>query len=135
MEEEQKRETEQATAYTQPVVDSQEVPYEVSGWNWGAFALTIYWGIGNKVYLSLLRFIPIFGIIWAFVCGAKGNEWAWKKGGYGPNDMEAFKKTQKTWGRAGLFAFIFFVISYVLLIIIYFAIFAVIFAHHDYFSL
>lgn len=35
--------------------------------------MNIMWGIGNKSYLTLLCLIPLFNIIWIFVCGAKGN--------------------------------------------------------------
>nr|WP_057788263.1 hypothetical protein [Weissella minor] len=72
----------------------------------------IFWGIGNNSYLPLLCFIPIFNIIWIFVCGAKGNEWAWKKGDY--KDVETFIAVQKTWNRAGIAQFIFLVISLIL---------------------
>ncbi|GMA69617.1 hypothetical protein GCM10025879_08630 [Leuconostoc litchii] len=80
------------------------VPDEVKGWNWGAFAYHIFWGIGNKTYLPLLCLIPIFNIFWMFVCGFKGNEWAWQKGEY--KDVETFKAVQATWNRAGLVQFI-----------------------------
>jgi hypothetical protein len=80
------------------------VPAEVKGWNWGAFMFNIFWGIGNKTYLPLLCLIPIFNIVWFFVCGFKGNEWAWQKGDY--QDIETFKAIQATWNRAGLVQFI-----------------------------
>ena len=50
---------------------SSEVPSEIKKWNWGAFMMNIMWGIGNKSYLTLLCLIPLFNIIWIFVCGAK----------------------------------------------------------------
>ncbi|MBZ6004168.1 ribonuclease G [Leuconostoc gelidum subsp. aenigmaticum] len=80
------------------------VPAEVKGWNWGAFMFNIFWGIGNKTYLPLLCLIPIFNIVWFFVCGFKGNEWAWQKGDY--QDVKTFKAIQATWNRAGLVQFI-----------------------------
>jgi len=64
----------------------------------------IFWGIGNKTYLPLLCLIPIFNLVWFFVCGFKGNEWAWQKGDY--QDVETFKAIQATWNRAGLVQFI-----------------------------
>lgn len=88
------------------------VPAEVRGWNWGAFIYNIFWGIGNKTYLPLLCLIPVFNIIWVFVCGFKGNEWAWQKGAY--TDVETFKAVQATWNRAGLVQFIIAVIFGVL---------------------
>ena len=84
--------------------NSTNVPAEVKGWNWGAFMYNIFWGIGNKTYLPLLMLIPIFNIIWIFVVGFKGNEWAWQKGEY--KDVDTFKAVQATWNRAGLVQFI-----------------------------
>lgn len=82
----------------------KETPVEVKGWNWGAFMYNIVWGIGNKSYLPLLCLIPLFNIVWIFVCGAKGNEWAWQNNDY--KDVDTFLAVQKTWNRAGLFSFI-----------------------------
>lgn len=97
-------------------------PQEVKGWNWGAFVFSWIWGFGNKSYLTLLTLIPIFGLIWHFVCGFKGNDWAWQKGDY--SSAYEFKKVQSTWNRAGLLAFILYIIGMVL----YFMFFAAIFA-------
>ena len=80
-------------------------PQKVKGWNWGAFMFSWLWGFGNKSYLTFFTLIPIFGFIWRFVCGFKGNDWAWKKGNY--SSVDEFKKVQSTWNRAGLFLFIF----------------------------
>lgn len=97
-----------------------ETPQEIKGWNWGAFMYNITWGIGNKTYLPLLCLIPVFNLVWVFVCGFKGNEWAWQKGDY--KDTESFLKVQKTWNRAGLFSFILLIA----LVIFYFLFFAAI---------
>ena len=35
------------------------IPSEIEGWCWGAFLLTWIWGIGNRVWISLIVFIPI----------------------------------------------------------------------------
>lgn len=98
-----------------------DVPSEVKGWNWGAFTFGIFWGIGNYTYLPLLCLIPIFNIVWIFVCGFKGNEWAWKSGKF--NSVESFIATQKTWNRAGLVSFIIgltlFALYFVLLIALF----------------
>lgn len=75
---------------------------EIKGWNWGAFAFNWMWGIGNDTYLPLLCLIPVFNLIWMFVCGFKGNEWAWRNGAY--QDVETFNAVQRTWNRAGLVA-------------------------------
>lgn len=96
--------------------DAADVPEEIKGWNWGAFAFNWIWGIGNKTYLPLLALIPIFDIVWIFICGAKGNEWAWKDGHY--TDVESFKNTQATWNRAGLVMFIIQVVLIALYILL-----------------
>ncbi|WP_081308299.1 ribonuclease G [Enterococcus mundtii] len=83
---------------------NKEVPEEIKKWNWGAFSLNIIWGIGNKTYLPLLCLIPLFNLVWVFICGFKGNEWAWRDGNY--TDIETFKQVQKTWSRAGIAMFI-----------------------------
>ncbi|OSN08738.1 ribonuclease G [Lonsdalea iberica] len=85
------------------------VPKEVKGWNWGAFMFNIVWGVGNKTYLPLLCFVPVLNIVWMFVCGFKGNEWAWQNADY--NDVETFKRVQNSWNRAGLFAFVLALVS------------------------
>lgn len=93
----------------------KEIPDEIKGWNWGAFAFNIFWGIGNKTYLPLLCLIPFFNLIWMFVCGFKGNEWAWKDGKY--TSVEEFKLTQKTWNRAGIAQSILIIINFVFAIL------------------
>lgn len=80
--------------------DLSQIPVEVTRWNWGAFLLTWIWGIRFGVWLSLLMFIPFFNIIWWFVLGAKGGEWAWKKNNW--TSVEEFKKSQRKWAIAGL---------------------------------
>lgn len=95
---------------------NKEVPEEIKGWSWGAFALNGYWGIGNKCYLSLLVLIPLFGLIWIFVCGFKGNGWAWKKGNY--SSIEEFLLVQNTWNRAGLIVTFFYLVILISLIFI-----------------
>lgn len=76
------------------------VPTEIKGWNWGAFLLSFWWGIFNRVWISLLCLIPYAGIIMAFVLGAKGNEWAWQSKRW--DSVEHFKKTQRTWRNWGI---------------------------------
>lgn len=95
------------------LVENDEIPAEIKGWNWGAFAYNMYWGIGNKTYLPLLVLIPFFNLIWIFVVGFKGNEWAWKKSGLSNNseDIRAFKMVQASWSRSGIFALIIRIIT------------------------
>ncbi|WP_233278830.1 hypothetical protein [Floricoccus penangensis] len=104
--------------------NSNEVPEEIKGWSWGAFGLTFYWSIGNKVYLGLLILLAgvpvigwIFAIIWKIVMGLKGNEWAWKNGSY--KSLEEYKKVQDSWKVPGIVAFAFAIIGVVACIIFF----------------
>ena len=76
------------------------VPYEIKGWNWGAFLLPFWWGIFNRVWIMLLGLIPIANVIMPFVLGAKGNEWAWQSKRW--DSVEHFRRTQRTWMFVGL---------------------------------
>ena len=76
------------------------IPEEIRGWNWGAFLMNWIWGIGNKVWIALLCFIPFVNWVMPFVLGAKGNKWAWQSKTW--NSIEHFKKTQRTWKRWGV---------------------------------
>ncbi|MDR3190752.1 MAG: ribonuclease G [Lactobacillaceae bacterium] len=86
----------------------------------------IFWGIGNKTYLPLLCLIPGFNLIWMFVCGFKGNEWAWNSNEY--KDVDTFRAVQATWNRAGLVQFIIAVVVAVLYFVFFAALFASIFS-------
>ncbi|MGL4798001.1 MAG: hypothetical protein ACRCWY_01190 [Cellulosilyticaceae bacterium] len=96
------------------------IPDAVKKFNWAAFTLSfnMAWGIGNRCYLPFLCLIPYFNLVWCFVCGFKGNEWAWKNGNYKPEDLEKFLTIQNTWNRGGIAQFIFAAIGFVLAIII-----------------
>lgn len=98
----------------QNVNQPAEMDTRIKKWNWGAFAYNIWWGIGNKTYLPLLCLIPFVGVIMIFVCGAKGNEWAWNNNSY--RDVEEFLRVQETWNRAGFISFIVGVIMFVITI-------------------
>ena len=76
------------------------LPPELSGWNWGAFLLNWIWGIGNNSFLTFLMFVPCVNIAVPFVCGAKGNEWAWKNKRW--ESIQEFRRVQKKWTMAGL---------------------------------
>jgi hypothetical protein len=54
--------------------EAKELPIGVKGWSWGAFFLTWIWGIPNRVWLSLLAWIPIVNIFVAIILGFKGRE-------------------------------------------------------------
>ena len=89
----------------------------VSGWNWGAFMYNWIWGIANGCYLPLLIFVPFLNLIWMFVCGAKGNEWAMNSGKW--KTVEEFNAVQKSWNKAGKFSFWFMVIMYGIVIVMW----------------
>jgi hypothetical protein len=98
--------------YTGYYAESQ-IPPEVRKWNWGAFMFNWIWGCGNGAYLALLYFIPVFGwFVWPFVCGARGNIWAWKSGKF--KDLDTFLTTQRTWNIAGIIMFCLWVASIVI---------------------
>jgi hypothetical protein len=73
------------------------VPREVKGWNWGAFFFGGIWGIANKSYNACWAFIPGFGLLWLFICGIKGNEWAWKNKKW--KSIEEFHRVQSSWAN------------------------------------
>jgi hypothetical protein len=86
-----------ATAGNPPL----EIPGEVDRWNWGAFLLTWIWGLGNGVLVSLLVFVPFFGIlIMPFVLGAKGSAWAWRSRRW--DSVAHFKRVQRRWAIWGV---------------------------------
>jgi hypothetical protein len=105
--------------YGQNAYGYNAIPPEATGWNWGAFYFNWLWGIGNKCYLPLLCFVPFFGFVWMFVCGFKGNEWAWKSGEFA--NIEQFQASRRTWNRAGFIGFLVtcgFVLLYIILVAI-----------------
>ena len=76
-----------------------ETPNDLKKWNWGSFLTTWIWGIANNSYLTFLSLIPGFGLIWAFVCGFKGNEWAWQNKKWA--NVEEFNRIQRKWAIFG----------------------------------
>jgi TPR repeat protein len=80
------------------------VPPEVDRWNWGAFLLNWIWGLGNRVYIALLVFIPLVNIVMIFVLGAKGSAWAWRNKRW--ESVEHFKRVQRLWAIAGVALFV-----------------------------
>ncbi|PSB13709.1 serine/threonine protein kinase [filamentous cyanobacterium CCP2] len=80
--------------------NSEPIPPEIRGWNWGAFLLPGIWVLINQVWIGLIVWIPYVGFIMQFVLGAKGNEWAWKSRRW--ESVEAFKRHQRRWTIAGL---------------------------------
>jgi hypothetical protein len=70
--------------------EPNQIPPEISGWNWGAFLLSWIWGIGNGTPIALLTFVPIVGLVMVFVLGAKGSRWAWRNKRW--DSVEHFKR-------------------------------------------
>lgn len=80
------------------------IPDEIKGWNWGAFGLSIIWGVyygaWPVLWGMLLGGIPVLGILWFVFVGMKGNEWAWRKNKW--ESMEKFKASQEKWKVWGI---------------------------------
>lgn len=78
-----------------------EIPPELDRWNWGAFLLHWIWGIGNGVFIALLAFVPVVGIlVMPFVLGARGNAWAWRSRRW--TSVEQFRRVQRLWAIWGV---------------------------------
>lgn len=86
---------------------TKEIPYELRGWNWGAFFLNAVWGVGNKTYVALLALVPFVNVVMVFILGRNGNKWAWKNGEW--ESVDHFKKVQKKWNYAGYAAGAFYI--------------------------
>ncbi len=78
----------------------QAVPSILGKWNWGAFLLSWVWGVFNGAYLSLLCLVPFLNVVWLFVTGFKGNEWAWNSGKF--HTVEEFEEKQRQWTKWGI---------------------------------
>jgi hypothetical protein len=74
----------------------------------GGVFLSWIWGIGNNVWIALLALIPFVGFIMAIVLGIKGNEWAWRAKKW--DNIEHFKRTQRTWSQWGIGIFLVYII-------------------------
>lgn len=79
---------------------ASQVPAEIRRWNWGAFLLSWIWGIGNNTLAALAVFIPFFGLIWVFVLGARGSEWAWRNKRW--DSVAQFRHSQRSWAKWGV---------------------------------
>lgn len=97
------------------IEQTENMPTEIKGWNWGAFFLTWIWGIGNRSYLTFLAFVPLVGFfIMTPVSGVFGNQWAWENKKW--DSVEHFKKTQRKWAHWGLFFWLSLLVIYGVLI-------------------
>ncbi|MDF4259516.1 cytochrome c oxidase assembly factor Coa1 family protein [Vibrio parahaemolyticus] len=80
------------------MVNNKEVPEQIKGWNWGAFAFNWIWGIRFRTYRALFVFVPLVNIVMPFILGFKGNEWAWKHNHW--SSVDEFKSSQRKWSIA-----------------------------------
>ncbi len=101
------------TVYMGGSYDSNNVPEEIKGWNWGAFVFGWIWAVFNGIYWPILiGLIPyVGGLIMCIVLGMNGNEMAWKNKRW--DNVEHFKRVQHKWAMACLWY-----IGFILLIII-----------------
>jgi hypothetical protein len=76
------------------------VPPEIDRWNWGAFLLNLFWGIGNNTWIALLMLLPVANWVMPFVLGAKGSAWAWRNKRW--QSVEHFRRVQRRWAIVGL---------------------------------
>jgi hypothetical protein len=79
--------------------EEPDVADELNKWNWGAFLLGPFWGLGNSVARSFLTLIPIYGIYEWILLGQRGNRWAWERRQW--ESLAAFRKTQRKWAMWG----------------------------------
>ena len=103
-----------ARSGSRPIERNAENTLEASrGWNWGAFFLTWIWGLSNGVTQSLWALVPIWGFIYSFVLGAKGNQWAWE--GREWDSIEQFRASQRKWAIWGFVTFVVIFLFYLLI--------------------
>jgi serine/threonine protein kinase len=106
--------------------NSEKIPDEIQGWNWGAFFAPGVWCITNQVWIglvswadfSLVTTVFTFGMTWPFMAillGVKGNEWAWKSRRW--RSVKEFKRHQRLWAFIGFLIFIIFLILITLIIV------------------
>ncbi len=76
------------------------VPEEIKGLSWGGFFWNWIWGLFNRVWLSLLVFVPVVGMVVPFVLLFKGREWAWQNKSW--ESVEHFNSVQRKWSIAAL---------------------------------
>jgi len=75
-----------------------EAPAGIGRLNWGAFAFSWIWGLGNRTYIALLALLPPLNLVMPFVLLFKGDKWAWQNDRW--RDLEHFRTVQKHWAIA-----------------------------------
>ena len=76
------------------------LPVEAQGLCWSGFFWNWLWGPFNKVWFSLLVFVPFVGFLVPFVLLFKGRQWAWENKAW--ENVEHFNRVQRNWTIAGL---------------------------------
>lgn len=84
--------------------DASVVPDEIQGWNWGAFGLSVIWGMYHSVWIAFLCLIPVVNIVVGIYLGIKGNELAWRKNKW--QSVDEFLSVQKKWRTWGIIFFL-----------------------------
>lgn len=101
---------------------SAELPVGVGRLNWGAFAFSWIWGLGNGTYIALLALLPMANVVMPFVLLFKGDQWAWQNDRW--RDLAHFRSVQRNWAIA---AAVFYGLGALLFIGIFVAGFVVLF--------
>lgn len=86
---------------------SNSVPSGIRGWSWGAFFLGPMWAARHRVWIGLFALVPVLGIVFAILLGAKGREWAWKANRW--KSVAEFNVVQRKWSIYGTTIFVLFV--------------------------
>ncbi|HZT43963.1 MAG TPA: zinc ribbon domain-containing protein [Chthonomonadaceae bacterium] len=100
-----------APVWTAPANQTQALPEELKGLNWGAFLLPFVWGPANQVWIGLVGALallptPLFlliSLVVSIYLLIKGNELAWRSGRRWES-VEQFRAVQSVWLKAGLIA-------------------------------
>ena len=96
--------------------DASVVPKEIKKWHWGAFTLSLIWGLWNNVWISLLLLVPLLNLVILVMLGIKGNEWAWRKKRW--ESIEQFQRVQHKWSMWGIGILVFKITVIILPILI-----------------
>ena len=104
------------TENTSGLGKNSPIPPGIKKWSWGAFLMGWIWGIGNKVWIALLVFIPLVNLVMPFILGAKGNEWAWQSKKW--VSIEDFHMVQRLWMYWGIGLSCAAIIYYIVVLIV-----------------
>jgi hypothetical protein len=76
------------------------LPDGVGGLCWSGFLWNWIWGLFNRVWFSLLVFVPVVGMLVPFVLLFKGRQWAWENKSW--ESVDHFNSVQRKWTIVGL---------------------------------